>query len=195
MSAGQALTTPDWQTERASMLHRACTTLAGRLQRGDSLHKAAVRVVRLWNGKPLKSDPARRLALSYSSLLRNYYSWRAIKSPEAFHLKFSPGISPTKPAFRDWFARRCVASKSAVSTVINQVKAEWLAGKRIPGLPVRKGREVFPLHPATLYRIVDAQQLAAMRAIMSLADKQRASAEAIGRRIILSATRKGTSAA
>ena len=75
--------------------------------------------------------------------------------------------------------------------MINLVKRDWLAGKRLPGLPVRKGREVFPLHPATMYRIIDAEQLATMRALVKFADEQRARADAIGRRLILSATRKG----
>jgi hypothetical protein len=186
-------TTPPltWQRERAQLLHRACTLLEARLQKGDTLHKAVVRVVRLWNGTPLKTDPSRNLALSFSSLIRHFYRWRSIRTPEAFALKFVPGLAPTKPALRDWFARRCVAAGQPVKVVISQVKAEWLAGKRIPGLPVRKGREAFPLHPSSLYRIVDAEQLAVMRSLLRFADEQRARAEAIGRRLILAATRKG----
>ena len=180
-----------WQRERAQLLHRACTLLETRLKKGDTLHKAVVRVVRQWNGKPLKSDPGRRLALSYTSILRHYYNWRSIRTPDAFALKFVPGVAPTKPAFRDWFARRCVAAGQPVKVVISRVKTEWLAGKRVPGLPVRKGREAFPLHPSSLYRIVDAEQLAVMRSLLKFADEQRARAEAIGRRLILVATRKG----
>ena len=141
-----------WQQERAARLHQACTLLAARLKQGDTLHRAAVRVVRLWNGKPLRADATRNLQLGYSSLLRHYYLWRGVRTPEAFALKFAPGIAPTRPAFRDWFARRCVGAMLPVKTVINQVKADWLTGKRIPGLPLRTGRERFPLHIATLDR-------------------------------------------
>ena len=196
-SAGQAskdLPPRTWQQERAERLHRACTLLEDRLKKGDTLHKSAVRVVRLWNGKPLKSSPGRSLCLSYSSLLRHYYAWRPVRTPEAFALKFVPGLAPTKPAFRNWFARRCVVALLPVKRVICQVKGEWLSGKRIPGLPLRTGREGFPLCPATLYRIVDAEQLATMRALLKFAGEQQARAEAIGRRLILSATRKGSTA-
>lgn len=179
-----------WQRERAERLHRACLMVEARLKRGDTLHKAAVRVVRQWNGKPLKADSGRRLCLSFSSLLRHYYNWRPVRTPDAFALKFVPGIAPTNPAFRDWFARRSVAALLPVKAVINLVKRDWLAGRRVPGLPVRKGREVFPLHPATMYRIIDAEQLATMRALVKFADEQRARADAIGRRLILSATRR-----
>ena len=178
-----------WQQERAARLHQACTLLAARLKNGDTLHRAAVRVVRLWNGKPFHTDSTRNLQLGYSSLLRHYYLWRSVRGPEAFALKFAPGIAPTRPAFRDWFARRCVAAMLPVKSVINRVKAEWLTGKRIPGLPLRTGRERFPLHVATLYRIIDAEQLAVLRSLVKFADEQRARADAIGRRLILSATR------
>ena len=193
LTAGQAShDTPPltWKRERATKLHSACRLVEARLKKGDTLRKAAVRVVRQWNGKPLKSDPGRRLCLSFSSLLRHFYNWRPVRTPEAFALKFVPGIAPTNPAFRDWFARRCVDAMLPVKRVICQVKAEWLAGRRIPGLPVRKGRECFPLCVATLYRIVDAEQLAVMRSLLKFADEQRARAEAIGRRLILTATRK-----
>lgn len=82
---------PAWQIEREQTLHRICQHIKARIARGQSRFKAVKIFSRRRNGRPLKSDPARKCAISGGTLSRHYRTWlRAGETPSAFRLRFFP---------------------------------------------------------------------------------------------------------
>lgn len=87
-----SLKLPTWQIERAKILHRICRRIQSRKTAGNSIRKTVKRISRHWNGKPLKCDPARRLALAPATLYYLYRTWRLCgETPNALFLKYGPG--------------------------------------------------------------------------------------------------------
>ena len=102
---------PDWQAERASILHRACVSIAAAIQRGDPVGRAIRRTARRNNGRPYKSDPSRRLHLSSVTMRREWDKWiRAGRSPDAFKLNFTSRPSITAPVLIR-FAKFCASGR------------------------------------------------------------------------------------
>jgi hypothetical protein len=82
---------PDWQTERASRLHRACLSLQLALHNGGKICKSIRHVARRYNGRQFKSDPARRMRLSALTLRRAWKIWnQGGQMASAFRLKYRP---------------------------------------------------------------------------------------------------------
>lgn len=80
---------PAWQTERAAKLQRACKSIKAAIQRGEKIGRAIRRVSRRIDGRPYKSDPCRRLALSPATLRRLWDRWnRTGELPAAFKLNY-----------------------------------------------------------------------------------------------------------
>jgi hypothetical protein len=83
---------PAWQTERSENLHRICKRVQARIGRGEKMKRAIRLFSRRWNGKPLKTDPARTFALSPGTLDRLYRAWRlGGETVDAFKLNYYPG--------------------------------------------------------------------------------------------------------
>lgn len=83
---------PAWQVERAAILQRACRSLKGRRERGESLERAGKIVARRYDGMTLKCDPARTLQLKHKTLRRLFRLWvRRGESPEVFRLNYVHG--------------------------------------------------------------------------------------------------------
>src|ERR1017187_8867146 len=89
MSQPSPKTIPDWQTERAKKLHRACLSVQRAVHRGGNVGTAIARASRRLHGWPFKCDPARRLSLSQKTMRRNWDAWRrGGQVPAALRLQY-----------------------------------------------------------------------------------------------------------
>jgi hypothetical protein len=81
---------PAWQKERARRLQRLCSSIEGRLLRGQTLRQAIKQPARRYS-KPrvYRCDPARRVRLSRSRLRALFYLWRKNPCAEVFHLRYA----------------------------------------------------------------------------------------------------------
>ncbi|MGA2871795.1 MAG: hypothetical protein ABSF34_21875, partial [Verrucomicrobiota bacterium] len=109
---------PAWQLERASTVHRLCRWLKAHQAKGKPLFWAIRSYCRRWNGKALRCDPSRRLALTPSNLYRLYSLWRKHgERPDALYLKFYPTRCGVPAAvmirFLNFFAARQFRSFNA----------------------------------------------------------------------------------
>jgi hypothetical protein len=66
-----------WQRERILRLARIFRCVEQGRKSGKRLHRQLVRFARRWNGKRYNSDSARSMHLTYPTLVRLYYLWRA----------------------------------------------------------------------------------------------------------------------
>lgn len=81
----------DWQTERASRLHRACLALETAIKNGGKICKSIRHVASGHNARQFKSDASRRMQLSAPTLRRMWQVWRrGGRLPSAFRLKYRP---------------------------------------------------------------------------------------------------------
>jgi hypothetical protein len=79
-----------WQAEHETKLQRLCERIRARVDDGQPLLKAVRREARRYQGRPFRTDPARRWALSWPTLLRWWYCWRLSgELPCAFRLRFA----------------------------------------------------------------------------------------------------------
>jgi hypothetical protein len=109
---------PAWQLERAATLHRLCRWLSAHQAKGRPLFWAIRSYSRRWNGKALRCDPSRHLALNPSTLYRLYSLWRRHgEKPDALYLNFFPSRCGVPAAvmirFLDFFAARPFRSFNA----------------------------------------------------------------------------------
>ena len=126
----QTANIPAWQTERQSILQRACQSINFRRARGEKLKAILPRVARRYRGQPFKAAPAKRLALTPATLRRLWLAWkRCGEVPAAFKLNYAiarPRVpAPLLARFVDFVAARSFRSLAAawqsfVSQPINQ---------------------------------------------------------------------------
>jgi hypothetical protein len=91
-SESTILNSPPWQRERAAILQRACRSLKGRHDRGETLERAGKVVAGRYDGKHFKCDPARNLRLNHKTLRRVFRVWiRRGESRDIFQLNFIHG--------------------------------------------------------------------------------------------------------
>ena len=82
-------TIPDWQTERAAKLQRACLSVQGAVGRGEKISRAIRRVSRRYHRRNYKRDRSRRLALAPGTLRRLWDKWKiGGEVPAAFKLHY-----------------------------------------------------------------------------------------------------------
>lgn len=104
---------PLWQRERSQTLHRVCRRIDRRINEGEKITSVLRRYSRLWRGRFYRIDPHRRVRLSYPTLVRIWYRWnRTSRSPEAFHLRYSPVASKFSPSLGRKFVRICAAKNT-----------------------------------------------------------------------------------
>jgi hypothetical protein len=66
---------PAWHRERALRLHRICTSIITRAERGEKKRKLVQWFVWYWKGRSYKCDPRRQLEFSTSTIQRALTIW------------------------------------------------------------------------------------------------------------------------
>lgn len=103
-----------WQNERLKILQRACLCVQSGIAHGEKISKAIQRVSRRYNGRALKSDPSRRLALAPGTLRCLWDKWkRAGEVPAAFKLKYRLRCPYIPRALLIRFAEFCASRRLA----------------------------------------------------------------------------------
>ena len=131
---------PDWQSERAAIVHRACQSVQRLVDARHSVAVATRRTAARFAGRPFKCDPSRRLALSALTLRRAWNKWRmAGQVPSALRQQFRP-VNSTVSAlvlcqFIDLCAKRPWPSLAAAWTQFSRAGGVVTRGRRL-GAPV-----------------------------------------------------------
>lgn len=157
-----------WQTERENLLLRLCRHMDARVKRGQPVAKAARKFSRKWNGRFYKSDSSRKIQMSASSLAAHYSRWQVKEDPETFRLHYQgPTVKKIPSAFLNEVARRATASSAySFQSVLRDMQADLLRGKRIPGCKTDRKNPAAPLpFKRTVYRCFAGINLAERRAL------------------------------
>ena len=182
---------PAWQKERISLLRSAMLAIQDRVRGGAQLLDSVAAVSSSFDGQRLRSRPARRLQASPRTLLRCWYAWKENGTNEAFELRYRPPQRCTTPAFRTWFAKRCLQSGKSVSRMGREVASAWRRGALIPGLPKRRGRERFPVSSPSLHRIVKGTDLILIRRLRTRSAELDRRARTVGTSVVRRALSAG----
>ena len=67
---------PAWQRERATRLHRICTSISTRAARGEKKRKLIRWFVWYWKGRCYKCDPRRKMKISTGTIQRALRNWK-----------------------------------------------------------------------------------------------------------------------
>jgi len=124
---------PDWQRDRALLLHRICSELTTAQAEGKSLHREIVRAVKKYRRARLglAEKPFR---ISKSRLYFLHERWLENPTPLAFVLGYRSGRHCPAGLVREYIRRCLQRNSSSVVAVFEKLESDWKAGRSIPGL-------------------------------------------------------------
>ena len=123
---------PGWQKDRAIILHKACALIQERVFQGESVRKAALKILKSLKGETL-GDDKKPLQISYKTLARLYPVWLKTPCPDAFLIHFKPGKEPVDKAFTREFTRR-ILKGNTINKAYESLVSDWKSAKPIYGI-------------------------------------------------------------
>jgi hypothetical protein len=139
----------------------------------------------------IHSDPKRRVRASRRTILRHWARWKAGGGVKVLQPRYRPAPRAGSVLFRRWFVRQAVSQCLPTGDLIQWVKSAWKMGKKIPGVPPRQGRENFPIHTASLYRMAPSQRISKIRELRRSAERLTRKADALAQQTIAAAAASG----
>lgn len=77
-------------------MHRIFRCIEGRVERGQSLHKAVTWFAWYYRNRTYRRRPGRKILFTYKTILRRYYRWKADgRTPAAAALKYWSNVKVT----------------------------------------------------------------------------------------------------